>query len=152
MLAAIFRMEETLGVFGLIQWDSCRHLHSAYVPPGLHKPAPFIIFQHPCSNWATSPSAVTQRFLRGERWRDTDVPSPAQACRGALACVFELYMWTAEPSVDTELVWGPLFLFLPCWCLSVSLSTVVWWSGNNAVHQVATTPQGQRQHGSNLCH
>lgn len=27
--------------------------------------------------------------------------------------------------------------FLPCWCLSVSLSTVVWRSGNNVVHQFA---------------
>lgn len=156
MLAALFCVEEPLGVFVLnTQWDSCRHLDSAYVPPGLHKPAPFIIFQHPRSNWATSPSAVTHHFLPGEQWRDTDVPGPAQACRGTLACVFELHMWTAEPCVDTELIRG-LFLFFPCWCPSVSLPTVVWRSGNNAAHQFAwglqaTIPQGQKQHGRDLC-
>lgn len=137
MLAAVFCVEETLGVFVLIRWDSSGHLDSAYVPPGLHKPAPFIIFQHPCSNWATSPSAVTHPFLHGEQWRDTDVPGPAQVCRGALACVFELHMWTAELCVDTELIWTALSFLIPCWCLSKSLPTVVWRSGNNVARQFA---------------
>lgn len=55
-----------------------------------------------------------------------------------LACGFELHMWTAEPCVDTELIRGLLFLLLlPWWCLSVSLPTVLWRSGNNVAHQFA---------------
>lgn len=137
MLAALFCVEETLGVFVLIRWDSCGHLDSAYVPPGLHKQAPFIIFLHSLSNWATSPSAVTHPFLYGEQWRRTDAPGPAQACRGAPACVFELHIWTAEPCIDTKPIQGLLFLFLPCWCLSVSLPRVEWRSGNNVAYQFA---------------
>lgn len=101
MLAALFCMDETLSVFTLIHQDSCRHLDSAYVPPGLHKPAPFIIFQHTCSNWATSPTAVIHHSLHGEWRRDTDVPGLAQACRSMPPSAFELHMWTAELCVDT---------------------------------------------------
>lgn len=68
MLAALFCMEEPLSMFILIQWDSCGHLEPAYayVSPRLSKPAPFIILQQPCSNWAASPPAVTHHLLHIE--------------------------------------------------------------------------------------
>lgn len=65
MPAVLFCMEEPLSMFILIQWDSCGHLKPAYAyaSPRLSKPAPFIILQQPCSNWAASPPAVTHHLL-----------------------------------------------------------------------------------------
>lgn len=66
--AALFCMEEPLSMFILIRWDSCGHLQPscAYVSPRLSKPAPFIILQQPCSNWAASTPAVTHHLLHIE--------------------------------------------------------------------------------------
>lgn len=65
MLLTLFSMEEPLSMFILIRGDSCGHLQPAYacVSPRLSEPAPFIILQQPCSNWAASPPAVTHRLL-----------------------------------------------------------------------------------------
>ncbi|MEQ2238292.1 hypothetical protein ILYODFUR_031764 [Ilyodon furcidens] len=64
-LLTLFSMEEPLSMFILIQRDSYGYLQPAYacISPRLLEPAPFIILQQPCSNWAASPPAVTHRLL-----------------------------------------------------------------------------------------
>lgn len=130
MLAALFCVEEALGVFVLIRWDSCGHLDSVYVPPGLHKPAPFIIFQHTHSNWATSPSAVTHHFVHSEQWKDTEVPGLPQACHVAGLCIWIAYVdsWAvrwhrADPGTALS-SFSPLLMPV---CLSTHSGVEVWW-------------------------
>lgn len=114
-MAASFCMEEPLSVFMLIQWDSCGHLEpaSAYVSPRLSKPAPFIILQQPCSNWAASPPAVTHHLLHTEprryrcSWSGT---APVAAHQNPhLNCI----CGQLSPSIHTELIPGMSLLFLP---------------------------------------
>lgn len=137
MLAALFCMEEPLSMFILIQWDSCGHLEPAYayVSPRLSKPAPFIILQQPCSNWAASPPAVTHHLLHIEpeeiqmylvRHRPVVAHQPRH-----LNCI----CGQLSPSVYTELIPGTALSFFPRWYLPVSLSTVVWKPGNDVAHQ-----------------
>lgn len=96
MRAALFGMEEPLSMFMLIQWDSCGHLQPAYayVPPRLSKPAPFIILQQPCSNWAASPPAVTHHLLHIE---PEEIQMYLVQLNPVAASAFELRMWAAEP-------------------------------------------------------
>ncbi len=131
MLAALFCMEEPLSMFILIQWDSCGHLEPAfaYVSPRLSKPAPFIILQQPCSNWAASPPAVTHHLLHIE---PEEIQmylvrhSPVAAHQPLhLNCI----CGQLSPSSYTV-----LFLFLAVGtCLS--LSTAVWKPGNDVDYQ-----------------
>lgn len=130
-------MEETLSMFILIQWDSCGHLQSAYAnaSPGLPEPAPFIIFQQPCSNWAASLPAVTHCFLCIEP-KEIQMylvrHSPVAAHQlPHLNCI----CGQLSPSIDTELIPGTALCFFPCWYLSVPLSTVVWKPGNDVAYQ-----------------
>lgn len=137
MLATLFFIEDTLSMFILIRETAAGILTlSMFLLGSISQPhSSFsntlaLIGPHPHLLSLTTSSVVSM-------WRDTDVPGPAQACRGALAFAFELHMWTAEPCVDTELIQGLLFVFLPCWCLSVPLPTVVWKPGNDVAHQFA---------------
>lgn len=137
MLATFFFIEETLSMFILIRETAAGILTlSMFLLGSISQPhSSFsntlaLIGPHPHLLSLTTSSVVSM-------WRDTDVPGPAQACRGALAFAFELHMWTAEPCVDTELIQGLLFVVLPCWCLSVPLPTVVWKPGNDVAHQFA---------------
>lgn len=137
MLAALICMEETLSMCILIQQDSCGHLESAYAyaSPGLPKPAPFIIFQQPCSNWAASPPAVTHHLLHIEL-KEIQMylvrHSPVAAHQLLhLNCI----CGQLSPGIDTELIPGTALSFFPCWYLSVPLSTVVWKTGNDVAYQ-----------------
>lgn len=116
MLAALVCTEKILSVFILIQRDSCRHLESAYacVPPGLPKPAPFIIFQQPCSNWAASPPAVTHRLLHIE-------PEEIQMYLVRLSPVaahqlmhLNCICGQLSPRIDTEVILGIALTYFPC--------------------------------------
>lgn len=137
--------------------DSCGHLDSAYVPPGLHKPAPFIIFQHPCSNWATSPSAVTHHFLRGEhmkRYRCTWSGTDLSRCGGFCIWIAYVDSWAlrwhrADPGTALcffSPVDACLYLY-PQWCGSLVMMWPISLHGDKA-----TAPLCRRQHGRDLCH
>lgn len=137
MLAALFCMEEPLSMFILIQWDSCGHLEPAYayVSPRLSKPAPFIILQQPCSNWAASPPAVTHHLLHIE---PEEIQmylvrhSPVAAHQPLhLNCI----CGQLSPSSYTELIPGTALSFSPCRYLPVPLSTVERKPGNDVAYQ-----------------
>lgn len=137
ILAALFCMEEPLSMFILIQRDSCGHLQPAYAyaSPRLSKPAPFIILQQPCSNWAASPPAVTHHLLHSE---PEEIQmylvrhSPVAAHQPLhLNCI----CGQLSPGSYTELIPGTARSFSPCWYLPVPLSTVVWKPGNDVAYQ-----------------
>lgn len=135
MLATLFLIEETLSMFILIRETAAGVLTlSMFLLGSISQPhSSFsntlaLIGPHPHLLSLTTSSMVSM-------WRDTDVPGPVQAYRGALAFAFELNMWTAEPCVDTELIQGLLFVFLPL--LMPVCTSVVWKSGNDVAHQFA---------------
>lgn len=137
MLAALFCMEEPLSMFILIQRDSCGHLEPAYacVSPRLSKPAPFIILQQPCSNWAASPPAVTHHLLHIE-------PEEIQMylVRHSPVAAHQLLHLNCicgqlSPGMYTEPIPGNALPFSPCWYLPVPLSTVLRKPGNDVAYQ-----------------
>ncbi|KAK5896808.1 hypothetical protein CesoFtcFv8_009930 [Champsocephalus esox] len=67
------------------------------MPTFLHrhsKPAPFIILQQPCSNWAASPPAVTHHLLHIE---PEEIQMYLVRLNPVVSSAFELHMWAAEP-------------------------------------------------------
>lgn len=124
-------------MFILIQRDSCGHLEPADVcaSPRLSKPAPFIILQQLCSNWAVSPPAVTHHLLHIE-------PEEIQMYlvqHSPVAAHQPLYLncicGQLSPSSYTELIPGTALSFSLCWYLPVPLSTAVAKPGNDVAYQ-----------------
>lgn len=84
-------MEETLSMFILIHKTAAGILSLPMFLLGSISQPHSSFFQHPCSNWATSPSAVTHHFLRGEhmkRYRCTWSGTDLSRCGG-------FYIWIA---------------------------------------------------------
>lgn len=103
--------------------------------PELPKPAPFIIFQQPCSNWAASPPAVTHHPLYVEQ-------EEIQRCLVRHRPVAEHQLLhlncicgQLSRGIDTELIPETALSFFLCWYLSPARSTVLWKPGNDVAYQ-----------------
>ena len=128
---------EPLSLFKLIRGDSCGHHTpaSAPGPPRLPKPAIIIILQQPPSNWATSPSAVSQQHLHQRtgamqpwihaRTWERHIPADTQTAGPShLNCI----SWAEDlPAGDCGCVSGTAFRLsavVPpvCYCLAPPIS------------------------------